>query len=99
MFPGREAISRRNRLGRLSSTKEPKADERGVRNVAPWRLGLGLAAAIGLLALMDASPGAGGLVVFFLGLAALGVSGALWGRDSRTGGDWAPNGRARAMRG
>ena len=66
--------------------------------MAPWRLALGLAAAVGLLALMEAWPGTGGLVVFFLGLAALAVSGALWGRDSRAGGDWAPDGRARALR-
>jgi hypothetical protein len=69
-----------------------------VRNVALWRLGLVLVAAIGLLALVDASPGAGGLVVLVLGFAALGVSGALWGRDSRAGGDWAPDGRSGALR-
>ena len=70
-----------------------------MRNVAQWRLVLGLVAAVGLLALMDASPGAGGLIIFLLGLAALGLSGALWGRDSRATGDWSPDGRAQALRG
>jgi hypothetical protein len=78
---------------------DPKAVVRGVSNMAPWRLVLALAVAIGLFALMDASPGMGGLVVFFLGLGGLAMSGALWGRDSRAGGDWVPNGRARAMQG
>jgi hypothetical protein len=66
--------------------------------MALWRLGLVLVAAIGLLALVDASPGAGGIVVIALGFAALAVSGALWGRDSRAGGDWTPDGRAGALR-
>jgi hypothetical protein len=54
--------------------------------------------AIGVLAVVDALPGGGGLVVLCVGLAALGAGGALWGRDSRAGGDWAPDGRARALR-
>ena len=58
-----------------------------------------LAAAIGLIALMDAASGMVGLVVFFLGMAILGIAGALWGRDSREAGDWSPDSRARALRG
>ena len=56
-----------------------------------------LVAAVSVLAVVDAFPGAGGLAALCLGMTALGASGALWGRDSIAGGDWAPDGRARAL--
>jgi hypothetical protein len=39
-----------------------------------------------------------GLMVLFASLVALGIAGALWGRDSRDCGDWTPDARARALR-
>jgi hypothetical protein len=64
-----------------------------------WKLGMALAAAIGLLAGMEAAPGWAAVAALATGMAALGIAGALWGRDSRECGDWSPDGRARALRG
>jgi hypothetical protein len=64
-----------------------------------WKLGLALVAAIGLLAVMDETTGWVAGAALLAGMAALGLAGALWGRDSTDCGDWSPNGRARALRG
>jgi hypothetical protein len=88
-----------DRLGRSTFVDRPQAENQGVRDMALWRLTGALAAAIGLVALMDAAPGIAGLVVFVLGMAILGIAGAVWGRDSREAGDWSPDSRARALRG
>jgi hypothetical protein len=70
-----------------------------VHVTAWWKLGLALAAAIGLLAVMDEVPGVVAVAMLATGIAVLGIAGALWGQDSRDCGDWSPNGRARALRG
>jgi hypothetical protein len=48
---------------------------------------------------MDETTGWVAGAALLAGMAALGLAGALWGRDSTDCGDWSPNGRARALRG
>jgi hypothetical protein len=58
--------------------------------VAWWKLGVGYAAGLAVIDLMDALDGMGSLLVMAVALGALGVAGWFWGFDSRDGGDWKP---------
>ena len=56
--------------------------------LAWWKLAVGLAVAIGLIDLAQAVQGLAEVAVLVAGLAALGLSGWLWGADTRDGADW-----------
>jgi hypothetical protein len=56
--------------------------------VAWWKLGVGYAAGLAVIDLMDVLDGMASLLVLAVALCALGVAGWFWGYDSRDGGDW-----------